>query len=493
MTPSESHYPDRAARDPGHQQALGHLLGRLVGQRRDALRDQLQQQQRFATPGLVQALDEELTRWSQQLQSVLKGQALPKEARREISLLETAMQQDVGQFLDELDAVRLQLKGHSPMADELNRFAQEVAQMPSSRQPDALESLLTQWQVSIEQRYLADQLALLDKQREQLLDELYRRMEGTEALAELIPVHQPGEAGRLWDMADVTLSKRQRKDLGKLARWLSRQAQIQTLAEELGRMAQAANSGRIRRVKEPATAREIRPSPLPEEVVGVQQGKDLGRLLAVAMSLLSSEELELLFYKQLIDSQLLVYQMRGKQPVQGKVKNVFRARPSEAMEHGGPFILCIDTSASMQGYPERCAKALALALARIAVRDGRDCQVLIFSTQVVQFDLVGSQGLSQLRDFLGYHFHGGTDLGPCIDLACDSLSSSVFANADVLMVSDFIAPRMKPERLAKVDAARQRGSRFHAIPLSRHGNDGLLAQFDRSWPLDTGLGKHFGR
>ncbi|GAA4895171.1 VWA domain-containing protein [Ferrimonas pelagia] len=493
MTVSEAsgNQLSRAERDPGHQAALGDLVGRVVRDRRDQVREQLLKRRAVQTRGLAQALDDELNRWSDQLQSVLKGQPLPAQARREISLLESAQTQDVSQFMLELDAVRLQLRGHSPMAEVLGRFAEEIRQLPSHRQAAAKQALMEQWQSSVEHRYLADQMVLLDKQREQLLEELYRRMEGAEALTELFPVSEPGEAGRLWDMADVPLSQRQRRDLNQLAGWLSRQAQIQTLADQLGRMAQAASKGKVRRVKEASSAREVRPSPLPEEVVGVQQGKDLARLLAVAMSLLATEELETLFYKQLIDAQLLIYQMRGKQPVAGKVKNVFRARPSEAMEHGGPFILCVDTSASMNGYPERCAKALALAMARIAVRDGRACQVLIFSTQVVQFELVGEQGLSQLRDFLGYQFHGGTDLGPCVDLACQQLKLETFANADLLMVSDFIAPRFQAERLALMAQARQHGTRFHAVPLSRHGNPALLAQFDRQWPIDTSLSRRF--
>ncbi|GAA5191875.1 VWA domain-containing protein [Ferrimonas gelatinilytica] len=469
------------------------LLRRLIQQRRHQTREQLEQRQLHHHTGLARALDDELERWGQQLEAVLKGLPLPTKARTEIGLLETARNQSVEQFLEELDGTRLVLLGHSPMAEELPRFAEELRSLPLHQREAAKAAMLDQWQSSVEQRYLADQLALLDKQREQLLEDLYQRLEGAQALGELIPVQATGEAGRLWDMADVALSNRQRRDLNQLANWLSRQAQIQTLAEQLGKMAHASASGRVRRVKEASPKREVRPSPLPEEVVGVQQGKDLGRLLAVAMSLLSSEELELLFYKQLIDAQLLVYQMRGKQPVAGRVKNVFRARPSEALEKGGPFILCIDTSASMSGYPERCAKALALALARVAVQDGRDCRILIFSTSVITFDLTGSHGLSQLRDFLGYQFHGGTDPGPCIDEACESLDQELFANADVLMVSDFIAPRFQPERLAKVDAARNRGTRFHAVPLSRHGNPALLAQFDQQWPLETGMAQRFGR
>ncbi|MBY5993642.1 VWA domain-containing protein [Ferrimonas balearica] len=484
MSPPDN---ERARQDPDQQQALKHLLGRVLARQQSALVGRIRQERRLHHEGLNHALEREVAGWGERLHAVLQNQPLSAAARREISLLEQCREMTPAELLADLDAIRLQLKGHSPMEGELKQFAERLDSLPVGQHDGALATLLEQWQQSVEQRHLAAQLALLDEQRAELLSELFRRLDGAESLHRLIPAEDLGEVGRLWDMADVPLSKKQMSGLLQLAQWLEKQGAIRSLAEQIGRMAKASSRGPRRRVKEKAVAIEERPSPLPEEVVGVQQGKDLGRLLAVATSLLSSEELELLFFKQLIDAQLLIYQMQGKSPRAGKVKPVFRHRRADLEDNGGPFILCIDTSASMAGHPERCAKALALALMRVAVRENRDCRVMIFSTGVTAFDLLGGQGLSQARDFLGYRFHGGTDINRCIEAACDGLAEEAFANADVVVVSDFIAPRLQGEALAKLEGARRRGNRFHGVSLSREGNPALLDQLDHRWPLETTL------
>ncbi|MBY6017917.1 VWA domain-containing protein [Halomonas denitrificans] len=478
---------ERERQDPAQQQALKNLVGRVMDRQQRQVIGQVQRERRLRHEGLNHALEREVTRWGDRLQAVVLHQSLPAAGRREITLLERCRELDPEALAEEIPAFRLQLKGHSPMEGVLRALAEKLPKLSHAALEQAHAELVAQWEQSLEQRYLAEQLALLDEQRAELLADLYRRLDGTEDLSALIPVSHPSEVGRLWDMADVPLSRRQMKGLTQLADFLGKQPEIKRLADQIGKMAKASNRGPLKRVKEKAIVSEQRFSTLPEEVAGVQQGKDLGRLLAVATSLLSSEELELLFFKQLIDSQLLIYEMKGKMPEKGHLKPVFRHRHADVEDNGGPFILCIDTSASMAGQPERCAKALALSLMREAVKADRDCRVMIFSTAVKSFDLLGSHGLSQARDFLGYRFHGGTDIGQCIEHACEALNLVPFANADVVVVSDFIAPRLKGAALSSLEAAQQRGNRFHAVALSREGNPALLDQMNHLWPLETSI------
>ncbi|MBY6188343.1 VWA domain-containing protein [Marinobacter hydrocarbonoclasticus] len=478
---------ERARQDPAQQQALKDLMGRIMAREQSEVIGQVRRERRLKHDGLNHALEREVAQWGDRLLAVLNHQGISAAGRREITLLERCRGLPPEELAEELASMRLQLKGHSPMEGVLRALADKLPKLNAAQLADAHAELIAQWEQSLEQRHLAEQLALLDEQRAELLSDLYRRLDGAEDLSNLIPVDHPSEIGRLWDMADVPLSRRQMKGLTQLADFLGKQPEIQRLAAQIGKMAKASNRGPLKRVKEKAIAIEEHMSPLPEEVVGVQQGKDLGRLLAVATSLLSSEELELLFFKQLIDSQLLIYEMQGKAPEKGKLKPVFRHRRADIEDNGGPFILCIDTSASMAGQPERCAKALALALMREAVKADRDCRVMIFSTGVKVFDLLGGHGLSQARDFLGYRFHGGTDISQCIEHACDALNLVPFANADVVVVSDFIAPRLKGEALVELEAAQQRGNRFHAMALSREGNPALLDQMNHCWPMETSI------
>lgn len=65
----------------------------------------------------------------------------------------------------------------------------------------------------------------------------------------------------------------------------------------------------------------------------------------------------------------------------------------------GPFIVCVDTSGSMGGFNEQCAKAFCLALMRIALAENRRCYIMLFSTEIVRYELSGPQGIEQAIRF----------------------------------------------------------------------------------------------
>ena len=72
-------------------------------------------------------------------------------------------------------------------------------------------------------------------------------------------------------------------------------------------------------------------------------------------------ELELEFYRRYLERRLLSYQARGTLPRHQLLPRT-TDRGDQELQPMGPVIVCIDTSGSMGGYPEQCAKALALAL-----------------------------------------------------------------------------------------------------------------------------------
>ncbi|KSB86791.1 hypothetical protein LFZ31_09915, partial [Salmonella enterica subsp. enterica serovar Newport str. S09097] len=78
-----------------------------------------------------------------------------------------------------------------------------------------------------------------------------------------------------------------------------------------------------------------------------------------------------------------------------------------------PFIVCVDTSGSMGGFNEQCAKAFCLALMRVALADNRRCFIMLFSTDVVRYELSGPEGIEQAIRFLSQRFRGGTDIASC--------------------------------------------------------------------------------
>ena len=99
-----------------------------------------------------------------------------------------------------------------------------------------------------------------------------------------------------------------------------------------------------------------------DDVVGVEPGGDISRLLPIELAQLTVPELELDTLRRIVERQALCREHHATEPV-GK----------------GPIILAIDESGSMQGEKAHTAKALGLALAWIARHQKRWCALCAYS------------------------------------------------------------------------------------------------------------------
>ncbi|MBA4189355.1 MAG: hypothetical protein C0467_15270 [Planctomycetaceae bacterium] len=119
-------------------------------------------------------------------------------------------------------------------------------------------------------------------------------------------------------------------------------------------------AGRFRRVAQ--SKQRMRSAHGSDEVVGIEPGGDLGRVLPSELVKLALPELELDTLRRFAERQLLCREVRSVEPV-GK----------------GPIIVVTDESGSMEGSRVHAAKALALALAWIARRQRRWVGLLAYS------------------------------------------------------------------------------------------------------------------
>jgi uncharacterized protein with von Willebrand factor type A (vWA) domain len=140
----------------------------------------------------------------------------------------------------------------------------------------------------------------------------------------------------------------------------------------------------------------------------------------------------------------------------------------------------------MTGRPERVAKAIILALARVAAADERPCYVIAFSTRVRTFELADFSELPELSAFLGYSFHGGTDLRPALEETLSRLETTRYERADVLVVSDFRVPKLLERQTARIGAAQSElGTLFHSLTVAEAPPVDPLHIFDFHWHYDT--------
>ena len=153
-----------------------------------------------------------------------------------------------------------------------------------------------------------------------------------------------------------------------------------------------------------------------------------------------------------------------------------------------PVIICVDTSGSMNGTPERVAKTITFALAKKCLDEERKCFLISFSPGIEVQDLSHfekSNGLNVLVQFLRKSFNGGTDASPALEKSLELLSSNDWKNADVLVVSDMVMGSFSAELEARIKAQQKKESTFYSLVIGSSGNKNVIDIFDENWSYNT--------
>lgn len=80
--------------------------------------------------------------------------------------------------------------------------------------------------------------------------------------------------------------------------------------------------------------------------------------------------------------------------------------------------------------------------------DNRQCHIILFSMEVIDYDLLSNNGLEKLMQFLNQIFSGGTDLATCLNKCLEKMQQQQCKDSDMVVISDFIAQRL-PDNLVK--------------------------------------------
>lgn len=151
-------------------------------------------------------------------------------------------------------------------------------------------------------------------------------------------------------------------------------------------------------------------------------------------------------------------------------------------EGQGPFIACIDTSASMSGEPERLAKSALLAIAELTEVQDRKCYVILFSVGIecLEIDSLGT-GFRELTRFLSNSFQGGTDMTSAITQAVNMIQIEGYERADLLLISDFDMPPLPEYIDRKVRLIKEKETKVYALAM---GGNAVAPDFcDKIWSL----------
>jgi uncharacterized protein with von Willebrand factor type A (vWA) domain len=163
-----------------------------------------------------------------------------------------------------------------------------------------------------------------------------------------------------------------------------------------------------------------------EELLEVEQGDALHRLLPNELLSLHHPILRKDFYRRFLDQELIQYSLRG---VEEKGK--------------GPMIVCLDGSASMSGDKEIWSKAVTLTLLEIARKQRRLFRSICFSSAETPLQVLDMNPRDRyeietktVMDLAEYFPGGGTDFQTPLNAALECLRESRFKKGDIIFITD---------------------------------------------------------
>ena len=354
-----------------------------------------------------------------------------------------------------------------------------------------MRDFLAQWDALLSTKLLDYQLRKLQEEEAPFQENLEKKAEEYQKLFHLVAPFAE-YVGRYWDMSRELWQDQHFDVLEKYAELLNNEASVKELADLLGRLREA-EIVTEEEIYERVIVRHMWEEPTDEkaEIVGVKQGNDLEAVLSSELALMADPDTESVFLKRFADQQLqtLAYQYSQLVPDPQRLTEVSqRSRRKDR----GPFIICVDTSDSMNGQPEEIAKVLCFAILKLAARDQRRAFLINFSTGIKTIDLFDiGRSLDDIVAFLQMSFHGGTDLSMALHEALRQLQTEGYRDADVLIISDFIMYKIDDDILERVRHHQQHHrTAFHALTLHQDPNAEVIEQFDTNWiydPADKGI------
>lgn len=353
---------------------------------------------------------------------------------------------------------------------------------------ELLADLLAQWDALLQAKRLEYELNKLEEEEETPFAERLEQMAVEyQKLFDLISPFSE-TVGRYWDMSRGLWEDAGFDVLSKYRDLLEDEPSLRELADLLGRMREAELITEEETIERVIVRQDwLEQTAERAEIAGIHESDDLSYVLSQEVGLLGNEDTETAFFKKFAEKDLLTFRFQHEElrPSPDRFTEVSR---KVRRKEKGPFIVCMDTSDSMSGEPERLAKVLCFGILRMAAQENRRAYLINFSVGVKTIDLFDiGRSLDDIVAFLRMSFHSGTDMTLALHEVFRQLESPTYRDADVLVVSDFILYRLEPEEQARIRYHQQHhGVQFHSLVLSDRPNEEVLRLFDTNWLYDPG-------
>ena len=370
------------------------------------------------------------------------------------------------------------------------------------------ERLIRDWKACIERQTLSKLKDYISLRQSNFEAGLISKMDQVSRIMKSDKISE-GRAVQAWElMKDAWTETEFERRLNEM-KVQDRYPEIKEIVAKMGRVADANGKDRLTIASGVEMKMEHSAG---SDIEGITVGDDLNSLLPLELAQYSDEDMEGLF----------IYKYRTRRLQTFRYKSEM-SKPSRKLgfthaSRKGPMIVCLDTSASMYGTPERISTTLISLLEQTAEDLERDCYLIDFSVSTRAIDLMakrkaqrlkkigitvvddfGVESLADSADSADYSYKssadysaegmghtgrsvrrqastthlpfigGGTSAKKMMRQMFDLLDNDGlhYVNADVLWITDFLIPDPPQSLLDQFKEYRETGTRFYGIRIVR--------------------------
>jgi uncharacterized protein with von Willebrand factor type A (vWA) domain len=199
------------------------------------------------------------------------------------------------------------------------------------------------------------------------------------------------------------------------------------------------------------------------DILGVSTGNDISAMMPLELANCADDKLEELFFYRYLTSKLQIFRYKSE------IMKPSRNLDSKKASRRGPMIICLDTSGSMAGKPEKIAESLLIKAFDVSDRQHRDCFLIAFSVSVHPVDV--KRDRAKLLSMLSNVASGDTSATRMMVATFDLLESNPkYINADVLWITDFKIPLPSAQLMKKMAEYRAANTCFYGLQIGMAEN-----------------------
>ena len=296
------------------------------------------------------------------------------------------------------------------------------------------------------------------------------------------------QALQAWNMMEGQWTETEFEKKLNIVRIQNQYPEIGDVVKRMGRIADA--DGKDRLAVQTGRSMQLSHSS-GSDIEGISTGRDINALMPMEWAQYTDTDMEKLFLHKYMTSKLQVFHYKSE------IAKPARRLRSERASRRGPMIVCVDSSASMSGVPQKIEASLLAKLEQTAETLNRDCFLIDFSIGIHPIELRSRRQKKSMErmgmreedqenfakgvfPFIG----GGTDAQKMLNLTFALLDNNDdrYMNADVLWITDFLIPRTDKDLMQRFKEYQKTGTKFYGFKIG-DGKSDWEQYFDKVYEI----------